>query len=154
METTKEGAYTWNDTVVDSHEETLNEDGTLTYTIKIKDDLKFSDGSAITAKDYIASTMASYTPVYTEAASRETNGRTTVGWEGAYQLYTGPGSEEGTKELSGLHLIDDYTFSITVTADYANYFYKIIYGGFDAQPAAAFLGEGVEIKAPTASPSK
>ena len=146
VETTKEGGYTWNDTVVDSHEETINEDGTLTYTIKIKDDLKFSDGSAVTAKDYIAASLASLTPVYTEAASRESSGRTIVGWEGAYQLYTGPDSAEGVKELAGIHLLDEYTFSVTVPADYANYFYKITYGGFSAQPAAAFLGEGVEIK--------
>ncbi len=146
VETTKEGGYTWNDTVVESHEEKINEDGTLTYTIKVKDDLKFSDGSAVTAKDYIAFTLASLTPVYTEAASRESNGQTIVGWKGAYQLYAGPGSEAGVKELSGIHLLDEYTFSVTVPADYANYFYKITYGAFDAQPAAAFLGEGVEIK--------
>jgi len=146
VSTTKEGGYVWNDTVVESHDEVINEDGTLTYTIKIKDDLKFSDGSAVTAKDYLAFTMASLSPVYTEAAARETNGQTTVGWKGAYQLYTGPDSAEGTKELAGLHLIDDYTFSVTIVADYANYFYKITYGAFDAQPAAAFLGEGVEIK--------
>ncbi len=146
VETTKEGGYVWNDTVVESHEEKINEDGTLTYTIKVKDDLKFSDGSAVTAKDYIAFSLASLTPVYTEAASRESSGRTIVGWEKAYQLYTGPGSEEGTKELAGIHLIDDYTFSVTVVADYANYFYKITYGGFDANYAAAWLGEGVEIK--------
>ena len=146
VSTTKEGGYVWNDTVVESHDEVINEDGTLTYTIKIKDDLKFSDGSAITAKDYLASTMASLSPVYTEAAARESNGQTIVGWKGAYQLYTGPDSAEGTKEFAGLHLIDDYTFSVTIVADYANYFYKITYGAFDAQPAAAFLGEGVEIK--------
>ena len=143
---TKEGGYTWNDTVVESHEETINEDGTLTFTIKIKDDLKFSDGSAVTAKDYIAFSLASLTPVYTEAASRETSGRTTVGWKDAYQLYTGPGSEAGVKELSGIRLLDEYTFSVTVTAEYANYFYKITFGGFDANYAAAWLGEGVEIK--------
>jgi ABC-type transport system substrate-binding protein len=143
---TKEGGYVWNDTVVDSYEETTDEAGNLTFTIKIKDDLKFSDGSAVTAKDYIASTMAGYTPVYTEAASRETNGQTVLGWKGAYQKYTGPDSEEGVKYLAGIHLIDEYTFSITIVADYANYFYKIIYAAFDAQPAAAFLGEGVEIK--------
>ncbi len=143
---TKEGGYTWNETVVDSHEETLNEDGSLTYTIKIKEDLLFSDGSPVTAKDYVAFTMASLSPVYTEAAARETNGQTIVGWKGAYQLYTGPDSEQGTKELAGLHLIDDYTFSVTVTSDYANYFYKITYGGFSAEYAAAWLGEGVEVK--------
>ena len=144
--TTKEGGYTWNDTVVVSHEETTDADGNLTYTIKVADDLKFSDGSAVTAKDYIASTMASLTPVYTEAASRESSGLTILGWKDAYQLYTGPGSEAGTKELAGIHLLDDYTFSVTIPAEYANYFYKITYGGFSANPAAAFLGEGVEIK--------
>ena len=140
VETTKEGGYVWNDTVVESHEETINEDGSLTYTIKIKEDLKFSDGSAVTAKDYIAATVASLTPVYTEAASRETNGQTILGWKGAFQKYTGPDSAEGTKELSGIRLLDDYTFSVTVPADYANWFYKIEYGAFDAQPAAAYIG--------------
>ena len=143
---TKEGGYVWNDTVVDSYEETTDEAGNLTFTIKIKDDLKFSDGSAVTAKDYIAFSLASLSPVYTEAASRESSGLTTLGWKDAYQKYTGPDSTEGTKELAGIHLIDDYTFSVTITADYANYFYKVTYAAFDAQPAAAFLGEGVEIK--------
>ena len=144
--TTKEGGYVWNDTVVAEHEEKINEDGSLTYTIKVKDDLKFSDGSPVTAKDYIALTMASLTPVFTEAASRESSGRTIVGWKDAYQLYAGPGSEKGTKELSGIRLLDEYTFSVTVPADYANYFYKITYAAFDANYAAAYLGEGVEIK--------
>jgi len=143
---TKEGGYEWNNTVVDSYEETTDEAGNLTYTIKIKDDLQFSDGSAVTAKDYIAYTMASLSPVYTEAASRETSGLTVLGWKDAYQKYTGPDSTEGVKYLAGVHLIDDYTFSYTVNADYANYFYKVTYAAFDAQPAAAFLGEGVEIK--------
>lgn len=143
---TKEGGYVWDEvTVVDSHEEKLNEDGTLTYTIKIKEDLLFSDGSPITAKDYVAFTLASLTPVYTEAASRETNGQTIVGWKDAYQKYKGPGSAEGTKELAGVRLLDDYTFSVTIVADYANYFYKILYGAFDASPKAAWLGEGVDI---------
>ena len=145
VSTTKEGGFEWNSTVVDSHEEVLNEDGTLTYTIKIKDDLKLSDGSAVTAKNYLAYTLASLTPVFTEAAAKETSGLTIAGWKDAYQLYTGPGSEAGTKELSGLRLLDDYTFAVTIPADYANYFYKINYGGFGAQPVAAWLGEGVDI---------
>ena len=143
---TKEGGYVWDEvTVVDSHEETLNEDGSLTFTIKIKDDLKLSDGSPVTAKNYIVSSLVSTTPVYTQAASRETNAVSTLGWKGAYQLYTGPGSEAGVKELAGIRLIDDYTFSYTVTADYANYFYKITYGAFSPEPLAAWLGEGNDI---------
>lgn len=37
----KEGNYQWDPTVVAAHTETANEDGTLTFTITIKDDLKF-----------------------------------------------------------------------------------------------------------------
>ena len=51
---TKNSGYVWNPTVVKEHLETLNEDGSMTYTITIHDDLKFSDGSRITAKDYLA----------------------------------------------------------------------------------------------------
>ncbi len=145
VSTTKEGGYEWNDTVVKAHEETFNEDGSLTYTITIYDDLKLSDGSAVNAKNYLAATMAGATPVYTEAASRESSFRTVKGWLGEYQLYTGPGSEAGTKVFSGLRLLDDYTFSVTIPAEFANYFYKITYGGFSAEPVAAYLGEGVDI---------
>ena len=145
VSTTKEGGYEWNDTVVKAHEETINEDGSLTYTITIYDDLKLSDGSAVNAKNYLAAAMAGATPVYTEAASRESSYRTVKGWLGEYQLYTGPGSEAGTKVFSGLRLLDDYTFSVTIPAEYANYFYKITYGGFSAEPVAAYLGEGVDI---------
>ncbi len=144
--TTKEGGYEWNDTVVAEHDEKLNDDGTLTYTIKIKEDLLFSDGSPVTAKDYLAFAMALASPVATEASGRAANYQTFAGWKDAYQKYTGPDSAEGTKEFAGLRLIDDYTFAVTIVKDYANYFYKITYGGFSANYAAAWLGEGVEIK--------
>ena len=145
VSTTKEGGYEWNSTVVKAHEETINEDGSLTYTITIWDDMQLSDGSAVNAKNYLAAAMAGASPVYTEAASRESSYRTVKGWLGEYQLYTGPDSETGTKVFSGLRLLDDYTFSVTIPAEYANYFYKITYGSFAAEPVAAYLGEGVDI---------
>ena len=55
---TMEGEFAFDDTVVASHEETENEDGTKTYTMKIKDGLVWSDGSAITAKDYVFALLA------------------------------------------------------------------------------------------------
>ena len=51
VETDVTGAYSWNPTVVVDHEEQKNEDGTKTFTITIADDLVFSDGSPITAKN-------------------------------------------------------------------------------------------------------
>ena len=145
ISTTKEGGYVWNDTVVKSYEEIENEDGTKTFKIEIYDDLKFSDGSAVTAKDYLAFAMAFASPVATQASGKENSYRTVVGWEGAYQLYTGPDSTEGTKVFSGLRMYDDYNFSVTIAADYLPYFYDITYAGFSANYAAMWLGDA-EIK--------
>ncbi|MBO4617231.1 MAG: hypothetical protein J5717_07750 [Lachnospiraceae bacterium] len=137
---TKEGGYVWNDLVVDSHEEVVNEDGSKTFTIKVKDDLKFSDGSPITAKDFIARSMSFYTPVATQASGFQVTGTTVVGYE-EFNKYTGPDSAEGTKVLSGYRLIDDYTFSVTIKPDYIPYFYDITYAGFTPNFRAMWIGD-------------
>lgn len=50
----KEGDYVWDEkVVVKSHKETLNEDGSKTFEIEIKEGLTYSDGTPITAKDYL-----------------------------------------------------------------------------------------------------
>jgi len=140
VSTTKEGGYEWNPTVVEEHSEEVDEEGNKTITIKIFDDMKLSDGTPITAKNYVVFTAASLTPVWTQAAGKETNGRTILGWKDAYQLYDGT-EGSGTPELAGLRLIDDYTFSITIPADQLPYFYDITYGAFSAQPIDLFLGD-------------
>ena len=140
VSTTKEGGYVWNPTVVEEHSEEVDEEGNKTTTIKIFDDMKLSDGTPITAKNYVVYTAASLTPVWTQAAGKETNGRTIVGWKDAYQLYDGT-EGSGTPALAGLRLIDDYTFSVTIPADQLPYFYDITYGAFSAQPIDLFLGD-------------
>ncbi len=141
VSTTKEGGYMWNPTVVAAHDETDNADGSRTYTIKIHEDLKFSDGSAVTAKNYLVRILTFSTPVAAQAAGKDhMAGMTYVGFED-FNTYTGPGSETGKKEFSGIRLIDDYTFSVTVAADYLPYFYAITYGGFSATATGLFLGE-------------
>ena len=141
---TKEGGFTWNTYVVDSHEEVVNADGSKTFIIKIKDDLKFSDGSPVTAKDYLAFSLAFYSQVATQASGKQVNGQTVVGYE-SYNAYTGPDSTEGTKELSGLRMLDDYTFAVTVAPDYIPYFYDIQYASFGPSYAAAWIGDA-EVK--------
>ncbi len=137
---TKEGGYEWNDTVVASHEDVVNEDGTKTFTITIKDDLVYSDGTPITAKDYLVFPMVFYTQVAAQAAGKQNTGLTIVGYED-YNAYTGPDSAEGTKEMKGFRLINDYTFSVTVAADYIPYFYDITYAAFSPNFPAMWLGE-------------
>lgn len=138
--TTKEGGYEWNPTVVKSHEETMNEDGTRTYTVTIYDDLKLSDGTPVTVKNYVVFPMVFSSPVAVAAAGKDHQSGMTL--EGFKTFNTYDGTEgSGTKELAGLRMIDDYTYSITVAADYANYFYAITYAGLSAYDVSLWIGD-------------
>lgn len=137
---TKEGGYEWNPTVVKSHEETMNEDGTRTYTVTIYDDLKLSDGTPVTVKNYVVFPMVFSSPVGVAAAGKDHQSGMTL--EGFKTFNTYDGTEgSGTKELAGLRMIDDYTYSITVSADYANYFYAISYAGLFAYDVSLWIGD-------------
>ncbi len=157
---TKEGGYEWNDTVVKEHSETENEDGSLTYTITIYDDMQFSDGSPVTARDYIAFTMVFASPVHVQAAGKDhKSGMQLVGYEN-FTAYDGSNDgqvvldENGnpktnsageeivaSKTFSGIRLLDDYTFSITVDPEYLPYFYSVTYASFFAQYRAMWIGD-------------
>ena len=119
-----------------------NEDGTKTYTITIKEGLKFSDGSAITAKNYIASLLANSTDVVLAAGGSGNAGLYYAGFE-AFNAYKGGETvpEGASKYFSGVQLLGDYEFAITVAPDYANYYYAYTYAGFSPVPMALYLGE-------------
>ena len=144
METDDGGAYQWNQTVVDSHDMVENDDGTATFTVKIKEGLKFSDGTPITAKNYVTETLAFSSPVCVGAGRTGMAGQSVVGFED-FNAYTGPDSEAGTKEFSGLRLLDDYTYSITVSSDYYPYYFSTTYAALYPYPMGLWLGEGVDV---------
>lgn len=142
ISSTKEGGYVVNETVVDDLSERDNDDGSHTFTIKIKDDLKFSDGSAITAKNYLAYTLMASTQASEQADGTGKAGMTLVGYD-AFYAYDGTndGEDGASKVFTGLHLVDDYTFEVTVSSLYYPYFYAITYAGFSPYPLAQWLGE-------------
>lgn len=132
------GAFRWADEkIVRSHAQTENPDGTMTYTIKIAEDLTFSDGSPITAKNYLIPLLVGSGKVMREAGGGEAAGLTLVGYE-AFNAYTGEGTPV---PFSGVRLLDNYTFSVTVKPAYAQYYYAIEYGAFTPAPCALYLGE-------------
>lgn len=138
--TTKEGGFQWNDTVVKEHSEVDNEDGSRTYTITIYDDLKLSDGTAVTAKNYLAFPMVFSSPVGAAAAGKDHQaGMQMVGFK-AFNTYDGT-EGSGSKEFAGLRLIDDYTFSISIDSQYLPYFYAISYAGVSAYDLPLWIGE-------------
>ena len=138
VQTGIDGALMWNmSALAEEPVSVKNDDGSLTYTIKIKEGLVFSDGSAITAKNYVAATLANSTEVSVAAGGTGISGMNFVGFE-EFKAYTGEGDKV---YFEGLKLIDDYTFSVTLLPEYANYYYSISYAGFTPTPMALYLGE-------------
>ena len=133
--TNEEGAMVWNDTVVKSHEEVTNEDGSKTTTIEIYDDLVYSDGTPITAKDYLSFVLAFNTPVM-DAVSNYTyvGGQNYVGWAD-FKAATEP------TPFTGLRLINDYTFSVTLDPSQLPYYYETSWLSFGPTPLNEWLGD-------------
>lgn len=139
----KEGNYQYDDTVVESHTDVVNEDGTRTFTVKIKNDLKFSDGSPITAKNYVYQLLAFSSIVAAEkdAGGSNSAGQAYVGYE-EFSKYDGTNDgKDASKAFKGVRLLDDYTYSLTATEDYASYFYAVTLAGLDPTHKLMYMGD-------------
>ena len=112
------GEFHVNPQVVEGEIETTeNEDGTKTFRFKIAEDLVWSDGEPITAKDYVFSHLWLATPEWMmTGANNATAGEDLVGFD---EFHDGTSTE-----FTGIELIDDYTFELTLKADKVPYFYE------------------------------
>ena len=116
----KEGEFQYNDTVVASHEETENEDGTKTYTVTINDGLVWSDGTPITAKDYVFAALLENSDEMAGVDGYPCNtGYSYVGYDEWLD-----GSADA---FAGVHLVYDMTFSLTVKAEELPYHFDITF---------------------------
>ena len=144
QEVAEDGNLVWNDTAVKSHTETENEDGTATFTVELNEDLTFSDGTPITAKNYLAATLSFASQVSMEAGRPGTSGMAFVGYQ-AFHDYTGEEAEGTSREFAGIRLLSDYSYSVTVSSDYYPYYFAYTYAGFDPAPLGLVLGDDVDI---------
>ena len=132
------GADIINPTVCDGIEGVMNEDGTKTYTVKIKDGLVFNNGDPITVKDFVWTTAFGCSAVAGEVGAKLTSYLTVVGGQDYF---------DGKAEtISGLRILDDNTISVSVVADKVPYYFDIVYAGFGAYSMKYWLGEAVDIK--------
>lgn len=141
-----DGAYQWN--MWDAEEgygvleeeptATVNADGTLTYTIKIHDGLKFSDGSSINAKNFIVGLLVNSTEVGVAAGGTGNSGQTLVGFK---EFKKDAATQVAFK---GVKLLSDFEFSVTLVADYAGYYYSMINAGFSPDPLKLYLGSATD----------
>lgn len=150
METDQSGAYQWNATVVKDHFMTENEDGAATFHVEINRGLTYSDGTPITVKDYLARLMAFSTQAAVEAGASGQEGRRLAGFH-SYHAYVGDNDGEdvdgvtASKVFSGVRMLDNYTYELTVSSDCYPYYFAYTYAVLQPDVPAMWLGEGVDI---------
>ena len=149
MALNQNGAYVWDNTVVKSHTEVEDENGNYVVTIEINPGLKFSDGSEIKAANYLAYVLAFSTPVSKQAGATGKAGQPFVGYS-SFAKYEGAEAAVAgaTKEFSGVRLLGDYKFSMTIdaAAGYYPYYFAYTYGAVSPYDMELILGTGVEVK--------
>lgn len=183
--TTGSGELKVNSTFVKEVTNELDANGDTVYTIKLNEGLKWSDGEALTAKDYVFSTLLKLSDEYAGVGASVATDGSVIG-EDAYKagvLYenydayveatkdaneTLQSAEEGSNEYNaalevvkaakeqlgekegengyhkGLKLVDDLTFTVTISKDFIPYFYDLLYVTFEPAPLHV-LASGAEI---------
>lgn len=138
VDMTFDGKYLINDTVVEKHEVTENDDGSKTYAFTIKDGLTYDDGSPITALDYVSDYMFWSSPVVGEMGGDNTSGQYLKGWK---EYSTG-----NAKEFIGVNLIDEKTFAFTIDAENIPYFFELTLVSASPLKLSFWTDDTVEIK--------
>lgn len=142
---TEMGGFVTDDTVVSGLSATENEEGDRTYTIALYQDLAYSDGTPITAWDYAFSMLISAAPEMAEIGA-VLNGPEAI--IGMLQMAKGE-----TEVLSGVRVLNDYLFSVTIDHAYRPFFYEMGLMNFYPYPIQVIApecivaddGEGVYI---------
>lgn len=125
---TKDGQFVFDPVVVKSHEDVVNEDGTKTYTIGINEGLTYNDGTAITAKDFVFTIL-----LYNSKAFEAQDGSDVMTMALNYVGHEAYNSGE-SKVFSGVRLLDDYTFSVTIKAEELPFHFDVTYASVNPMP--------------------
>ena len=136
--TNQGGEFVVNPTIAKNIESVVNPDGSKTFTVTINEGLTYNNGEEIKAADFLWAEVFSCSKVAMDTGAKLTGHLTYVGGKDYY---------EGTATaVSGLRMIDDYTFSVTILAEKIPYYYDLNYIGLKPFSLKYWLGEGVELK--------
>ena len=136
IDSTDAGEYITNPTIVEKLDVVEDEAGNKVYTFKLYDDLKWSDGTPITAKDYVGSVLWKASPKWLEVGASSNTGLGLLG----YKAYLAG----ETDTFAGVKLIDDLSFSLTIDAAELPYFYENVYAAVGPIPMHVYA-PGAEI---------
>ena len=145
IESDQHGDYGINKTVVKSYERIEEENGNVTFKFVINDGLKFNNGEAVTAENFVAWTMFVTSPAGKEMGVVSAT----------YNMLPGGLAYRNgeTNVLSAVRLYDEKTFSITIAktgedgeTSYLPYYYDITYASMQAVNLTYWFGEGWSVK--------
>ena len=145
IDTDQHGDYVINKTVVKSYERIEEENGNVTFKFVINDGLKFNNGEAVTAENFVAWTMFLVSPAGKEMGVVSAT----------YNMLPGGLAYRNgeTNVLSAVRLYDEKTFSITIAKTgedgetyYLPYYYDLGYGAMQAVNLTYWFGEGWSVK--------
>jgi len=111
-----EGQLLINNTIVKKQDTKVDATGNKTYTFTLHEDLKWSDGSSITAKDYIGCILMYASPKWAEVGATSSLGEGLIGYN---EYYDGD-----TEVFAGIKVLGEYEFSLTIDAEELPYFYE------------------------------
>ena len=156
---TSGGSYVWDSTVVKSHtEEEI--DGNVVITIELCEDLLFSDGTPVKAKNYLAYLLAFSSPIASSAGLLSDAGASFVGYE-EFAVYNGTnegktaiftdnnGNEKrvaASKTFGGIRLLGDLSFSLTLKSKEYSPYYAYICANLTPYVIEHILGTDVTVK--------
>lgn len=145
IESDQHGDYVINKTVVKSYERIEEENGNVTFKFVINDGLKFNNGEAVTAENFVAWTMFLVSPAGKEMGVVSAT----------YNMLPGGLAYRNgeTNVLSAVRLYDEKTFSITIAktgedgeTNYLPFYYDLTYAGMRAVNLTYWFGEGWSVK--------
>jgi peptide/nickel transport system substrate-binding protein len=116
---TNEATYVPDSSVVTVAKPTVDAAGNKTYTFDVNPGLTYNDGTPIDARDYVFSVLLQSAP------QMKALGASTLGYS---QLAGFTAYNAGKNNIfSGVRLIDQDSFSLTIYKDYLPYFYEMTY---------------------------
>ncbi len=133
-----EGSYGGNMNILTDMAATVNTaNGDHIYTFTLREDLRFSDGSAITAKDYVFSVLLQSSPALAGLGVVPSAYADLRGFE-AYANGT-------ANAFSGVRLLNDHSFSLTISGASLPYFYELSLVNVAPYPIAV-LAPGCDVR--------
>ena len=130
----EEGVFRPNQQVITAFSATQDNSA---FIFALSKDLKYNDGTQITAKDYAFSFLLQTSKALQEAAGSRMMGDFIWGWK-TYD-------EGGADVVSGFRILGDYQISVTLSNEYLPYYYEMQALSLEPYPISV-LAPGMEVK--------